>query len=75
MDNIEFTFLEPSETMYHSIKNLLVGYSGCTGNQLPQLVDKIIQKKQLSLAIIEDEQDDDGLDTVFSLLGAVELDD
>ena len=75
LEQIEFTFLEPAETMYHSLKNLLLGYSTCTGNQVPQLADKIIEKKNLSLAIIEDEQDDDGLDTVFSIIGLVELND
>ena len=40
-----------------------------------ELADKIIEKKNLSLAIIEDEQDDDGLDTVFSIIGLVELND
>ena len=75
LEQIEFTFLEPAETMYHSLKNLLLGYSTCTGNQVPQLADKIIEKKNLSLAIIEDEQDDDGLDTVFSIIGLVELSD
>lgn len=75
LEQIEFTFLEPAETMYHSLKTLLAGYAACTANQVPQLADRIVEQKHLALAIIEDEQDDDGLDTVFSILGLIELKD
>jgi hypothetical protein len=61
--------------MYHSLKNLLSQYSMYTNNQVAELTSHIIKNKELAVAIIEDEPDDDGLDTVFSILSLVSLDD
>jgi hypothetical protein len=46
-----------------------------TNNQVAELTSHIIKNKELAVAIIEDEPDDDGLDTVFSILSLVSLDD
>lgn len=53
--------------MYHSIKNLLQPYAQATDNKVHELADLIVKQTEFGVAVIEDEPDDDGLDTVFSI--------